>query len=237
MFFCGQIIIMNTKLSVHILGKGRFGTLLESLLQKHFANSIQLIESLIDADVVVPCVPISAFEEVIMSINDKLKPGAIVIDVCSVKMLPVEIMVKHLRQDIEIVATHPIFGPDSAKNGLEELPLVLWPVRISDQKFKVLCEECKKLGLKTIVMSPEEHDKKVAHSQAFAHLIAKVMKIMQLEESSIDTKSFKNLLGVKDTLGNDTEQLFIDMQTKNPFAKIMRENTKRTLEDIEKMLI
>src|SRR5206468_766919 len=65
-------------------------------------------------DLVIPCVPIAAFEAAIKDMRRHLRPDALVVDVCSVKQHPVRVMKRLLPKSVEILATHPNFGPDSA---------------------------------------------------------------------------------------------------------------------------
>ena len=43
-----------------------------------------------------------------------LKENAVIVDVCSVKEYPVQWMRELLPANVSILATHPMFGPDSA---------------------------------------------------------------------------------------------------------------------------
>lgn len=222
-------------MKVKIIGMGRFGTLLSQILTKNF-KEVELIDTLEEADVVFPCVPIRAFEEVIREISPKLKKGAIVIDVCSVKVYPVKIMKKHLPKDVQIIATHPLFGPDSAKNGLVGLPLVIWPVRISKFKFNKILTMAKSLKLSVHIMSPEEHDKITAYSQIYTHLIGRIGQEIKIKRSEIDTLGFQRLFSVQEQVVNDTEELFFDMNQYNSYAPKMRKKVLNALWEVEKRL-
>ncbi|HEX4047336.1 MAG TPA: prephenate dehydrogenase/arogenate dehydrogenase family protein, partial [Elusimicrobiota bacterium] len=110
-----------------LIGFGRIGR----LLAKHFARDAKIFVSdvKLDAravralgatpatlaqacaqDVVVLCVPMAAFEGVARSIKGLLKPGALVVDVCSVKEHPVRVMKRCLPKNVGLLATHPNFG-------------------------------------------------------------------------------------------------------------------------------
>jgi len=214
---------------------GRFGTLLFNIIKKNFPEAL-LVEKIEEADVIFPCVPIRAFEAVIKEIAPKLKSGALVIDVCSVKVHPVKVMLKHLPENIDIVASHPLFGPDSARDGLKNLPLVLWPVRIDRKKFNKIVKTAKKFGLSVHIMSPEEHDRITAFSQLYTHLIGRIGQELKIKRSPIDTLGFKRLFSVQDQVTNDTEELFFDMNRFNTFAPKMRKKVLVALVEVEKML-
>jgi len=244
---------------IGIIGFGRFGELLYNMLEK-FAESSKVLNlqfevrvysskyaidnkkffSLEDiasqSDVIIPCVPISNFKETIQQIAPKIKPGSLVIDVCSVKVHPVEVMKEFLDKDIDILATHPMFGPDSTKNGtfFEGLKFIYYPVRIKDlDRVNLLLNLLDKLGLEIIEMTPDEHDKQAAYTHAFAFLIGKIGILMDVKQNQISTKGFEGILYNQMAVENDTSQLFDDMMTYNPYTKQMRADFKAALEKIE----
>lgn len=244
------------KITVGIIGLGRFGSLVVQILSDKFKNveikvftrsekhlkrncnfSFVSLEEAAGCDVVIPCVPVSEFEGIIRDIRDHLQTGALLFEVCTVKTHSVKIMERILPKNINIVASHPLFGPDSAKNGLKSLKIVLWKVRISDKKFEKIKEFCENLGLQVLEMSPEKHDKLLAFSQGFAHLIGRVMEHANINSTPINTASFNQLLRVKQFVVNDSFQLFNDMHQFNPFSKKMRRQVKKSLEDLEQSLI
>lgn len=199
---------------------GRFGALLSQILTNNFKD-IKLVDSVEEADVVFPCVPIRAFEEVIKDISPKLKKGALVIDVCSVKVYPVRIMKKYLK-DVEIIATHPLFGPDSAKEGLENLQIMMFNVSASGKAFNKFKKYCRGLKLNVLEMTPEEHDRYMAYSQAYTHFVGRIGQELKLKKTPIDTIGFQQTLKIQQYVVNDSEELFVDMHKFNPYSARMR---------------
>ena len=184
---------------VGVIGYGRFGRFVVQILKSKFKNTHVLVSSrrreklgidrgvefaslddVCSSDVVIPCVSISAFEEVIKAICGKIKPGSLLVDVCSVKIYPVEVMTRYIPDNVEILATHPAFGPDSAKRGLRDLKIILHNVRIPPSKFARIVQSCQDIGLKVIEMSPEKHDELMAFSLAYAHLVGRIGERMSL---------------------------------------------------------
>jgi prephenate dehydrogenase len=247
--------------TIALIGYGRFGAFLAQLLLKHTPCNIVVItrqkppqlqnsrltfgtwKNLATADVIIPTVAMSAFEEVIKKIAPLAKPGAIVIDVCSVKCWPVEVMLNHLPTTVSILATHPMFGPDShAKNhGLLNLPIMLHPVRIADDMYQALKQWCLSLGLNVIELTPTEHDQYAAFTQAYSFLIGTITKRMQLQKTPIDTWWHTLLMEQSTAITSDSAQLFLDIQTKNPYATLMRQRfadvTKQLLTEIDQNLV
>ena len=240
------------KIRVGVIGFGRFGKLVARILASKFegvqilvfarrrkklgiSGSIEFanLDKVCNCDVIIPCVPISAFEEVIKSVCRKVKRGALLIDVCSVKVYPVEVMRKYIPANVEVLATHPTFGPDSIKGGLKGLAIVLYGVRISPSRLAEVKQGCQDIGLKVIEMSPQEHDKLMAFSLAYTHLIGRIGERIQVRNATIGTRGFAQLLKVQGYVVNDTFKLFRDVQNFNPYAKEMRAQVRQALNKIE----
>jgi prephenate dehydrogenase len=124
--------------NVGIVGYGRFGRLWGNLLapQHHIRATdilpqpeIELIglpELCAASETIFLCVPINQVERVIHDIAPHLKPGTTVFDTCSVKVHPANVLGTQLgsRDDLTLIASHPMFGPDSAAKGVAGLPMV-----------------------------------------------------------------------------------------------------------------
>ncbi len=80
-------------------------------------------------------------------------------------------MKRLLPRFVEILGTHPLFGPDSARNGIRGLKIVLCPVRCRRvSKIKAWLEG---KGLEVIVTTPARHDVEMARTQALFHFLAR----------------------------------------------------------------
>ncbi|MFC2047083.1 prephenate dehydrogenase/arogenate dehydrogenase family protein, partial [Chloroflexota bacterium] len=138
--------------------------------------------------------------------------------------------------NVEILATHPTFGPDSTRGGLWGLTMVVHKTRISPTRFVRVRQSCLDIGLRVIEMSPQEHDKLMAFSLAYTHLIGRIGERMNIKNTTIDTRGFAQLLKVQGYVVNDTLQLFRDVQKFNPYAKEMRAQVHQVLNKIEEEL-
>ena len=180
------------------------------------------LEETASRDLVIISVPINKFEDTLEKINHLVKPGALVLDVCSVKILPSKMMKEKLRKDVEIIATHPLFGPQSGANGIKGLKIVLCPIRT--KRLKSVKEFLEKaLELKVIVTTPEEHDRSMATAACLSHFIGRSLINLGIEEQEISEPSFSNLINLKNMLKEDSLELFRDIQAMNPFAHETRE--------------
>ena len=238
---------------VGIIGFGRFGALLADILCNDFqvycydikaniqSNNKNIIfsplEKVAKCDLLFFSVPIVFFEKSIRNVIPYISDDTIVLDVLSVKSYSYRIMSKYLPKHIQILPTHPMFGPDSVKNGIKGLPFILCPVdETSDVTLNFIREYLKRLGFKVIEMSCEEHDKITAYSLCTTQLIGRIMDGIGIKHSDIGTENFKNLLKMKETAINDSFELFAGLQIYNPFAKEMREKLKHEMENIEILL-
>lgn len=240
-------------MTIGIIGFSRFGQLLASILKPYAqvlvwnrsdesAKASQLgikwttLEEVCQADWIFVAVAISATEEIIKKIAPLLKKGSLVMDVCSVKVYPSQWLEKYISKDNEIMATHPMFGPDSAKNGTKDLQWILCPLRIGDKTLNQVKEVLNKLEVKIIETTPDEHDKQAAISLSLVHFAGRGLEEFGFKEQEIKTLGFERLLKVMETVTNDSFQLFLDMQNFNPYAKEARERFIESLKNVDKKI-
>lgn len=231
---------MPKKLTFGIIGLGRFGALWARCLGRLGRVVVcgrksppALFKKAIAADILFLAVPISQMEKCCRQIAPFLGLQTIVADVCSVKEYPAKIMRRVLPDTQPIIATHPLFGPDSvARLGLPGQKIVVSYLRVST-KQKVLFESIfKTLKLKIIHATPEEHDRQMARSQALVHFIGRGLQHLNLQPQDISTPDYQFLLRMNDMVNHDTKQLFLDMQSYNRFAKNIRQ---KFLYDLKKI--
>jgi prephenate dehydrogenase len=132
-------------------------------------------------------------------------------------MLPARWMSELLPAHADLVATHPLFGPQSARNGLAGLRFVVCPVR--GRRHRQVAAFGRRLGLKVTVTTPEEHDREMAYVQALTHLIGRSLVNMGIPDEQLKTQSYQHLLDLCGLIGADTFELFTAIQTQNPFAR------------------
>jgi prephenate dehydrogenase len=182
--------------------------------------------------VVFFCVTISSFEEVLARTAPRIPPGTLVLDTCSVKSHPAAAMRQLLPPTVSALATHPMFGPDSASEGLAGLPMVLCPVRLDDGVLDRWRRFFSSMGLAVEVMDPDEHDRQAAFTQGVTHYLGRVLKDLGVGPSAIATVGYQRLLEIVDQTCNDPWQLFLDLQRYNPHTREMRERLRRSLETV-----
>lgn len=236
---------------VGIIGLGRFGRFWAQFLSRDFdvvgtsrrdipdlpaAVKQVPLEEIGTVDTVFLCVSISSLESVLPRLTPQLRAGQTVIDTCSVKTYPVEQMIRFLPESVHIIASHPMFGPDSAEERADRLPIITHPVRIPDSDYTSWRERFYSLGLRVIELTPEEHDLEAAYTQGITHYIGRILAEMDLRPSPIATLGYKRLLQVMEQTCNDPVQLFRDLQRYNPYTREMRDTLQRARESTEEMI-
>lgn len=220
---------------IGLIGFGRLGRLLTKYLAQDF--HVHVYDTRLDAEavralgaipcdlaeacaqpIVLPLVPMSAFEALLQQMAPLLQPAALVVDACSVKQLPVEWMLAHLPASVQILGTHPMFGPDSAAETVFGAKLVLTPVRIDPERYRQITLYLTKHGIKLIETTPEDHDRQISRSLFLAHYLGRTLLEFGAQPLEIDTKGYRRLMKILLTVENDSIQLFEDMYRYNPYA-------------------
>ena len=211
---------------VAIVGFGRFGKTLFRLLKDDFELVIvgrDNPQDIAKAEVVFYCVPISSFESVIKSHKKFFRDDHLLIDVLSVKVHPAGVLKSHLKgKKTQAILTHPMFGPDSSKNGFSGLPMIMDKFKADKKNFDFWKKFFIRKGLRVVEMSAKEHDRLAANSQGVTHFIGRILGELKFAPTSIDSLGAKKLQEVMGQTCNDTWELFMDLQNFNPFTKSMR---------------
>lgn len=244
--------------TVGIIGYGRFGQFFAELLKEthsilvtdktDIANKAQVnghevvsLEEICQrANALFICVPINQIEAIVKALKPHLKPGTIVFDTCSVKVHPAEMMQNNLGmlEGIDLVATHPMFGPDSvAANGLEGLPIAIWPLLSQSQKYVRWRTYFEERGIRIVEITPDEHDRLAADTQGLTHYIGRILGEMHLQRTRIDTTGYDIMRSLTEQTNNDSWELFRDLQNYNPYTKDMRLKLETALDTVYGALI
>lgn len=239
------------RLEFGIVGYGRFGRLLTRALapRGRVAVSdlvpIQLDASEIDAGIealtlrevararlVLLTVPIRALEATIRELVPHLRRGTIVADTASVKVWPARWLLSHLPSEIEVVASHPLFGPDSARHGIRGCKLFLAPLRLRHPR--ALRRFLEALGLEVIAATPEEHDREMAETQALTHWLGRGLEEFGAGPRRLDTLGYRRLLEILEYVRHDSIELFQDLERLNPYAEEARARFLAKLEALHR---
>lgn len=235
-----------------IIGFGNFGQFMVKHLKPFFDISVYdnrnivtiakklkvksaSLSQVASKDIVILCVPVQYLEKVLKQIRNNVKPGSLIIDVASVKMKPVQLMKKHLPSSVEIIGTHPLFGPYSGRKNIKNLKIVICPVRTKKlSNFKKFLTQ--KLQLKVLQKTPQEHDQNMAYVQALSFFIGKSLSELKIPTSKLNTATYEHLIYLKNIVESDSPDLFTTIQKENPYAKKVRQQFIKALRKVGKDL-
>jgi len=149
----------------------------ETALALGLVDTIESLEAALPkADLVVMAIPVNALAQVLPSVLDGISANAVVIDAGSTKALICRAVAGHSRRS-QFVAAHPIAGtensgPTAAHNGLfrNKTNIICERDRSSEAALAVAARVFEALGMNTIYMEPEEHDKHVAYVSHLSHV-------------------------------------------------------------------
>jgi len=153
----GQFIAKSFAKYGHVIGTSRtdYTQIADEIGAKYIPLSD--LESFVveeDLDVIVLAISIVSFEE---TVRDNLVPHLqkrmeikgddscpLIVDVASVKEHPRNILIEHLPEECDILSTHPMFGPDSARDGWHGQTFVYEKTRVNKVLLEPEIEEQKK---------------------------------------------------------------------------------------------
>ncbi|MGP8337337.1 MAG: prephenate dehydrogenase [Methanosarcinaceae archaeon] len=124
--------------------------------------------AIVKSDIVVVSVPIDITEKVIAETAPKMKDGSLLMDLTSLKARPIEAMKKYAPPGVEILGTHPMFGPSVP--GLQGQIVIMTPVAgRCDRWFSIIRALFEENGAHIEVIGAKEHDRFVSVIQGLTH--------------------------------------------------------------------
>ena len=241
----------SDKLKIAIVGFGNFGQFLAKTIvrQGHtvlshsrvdhsdaarklgvsfFSDPDDLAEE--HPEVILLCTSVISTESVLRSLPlQRLKRNTLVVDVLSVKEFPKSLMLELLPPDFDVICSHPMFGPESGAKGWNELFFVYEKVRIGSDESRVSrCEKFLSIfereGCRMVEMSCVDHDRYAAESQFITHTVGRVLNMLMLESTPINTKGYETLLDLVKNTAADSFDLYygLFMYNKNAMEMIER---------------
>ncbi len=219
-----------------LIGAGAFGEFCLPYLTRHFEVTVAdsgghlpwlaeehwvrvgEIEAAARHDIVVLAVPLDALPTVARRIAPLLRPGALVLDVCSLKVEPLWVLRSILPRHVRVVGTHPLFGPQSGRDGIAGLAVAICA---DDARLGTLVARFlrQRFGLVARPMSAEQHDREMAQVQALTHLVARMVLAMDLGPVAQTTTAYDHLMRLVEVLRHDSDELFRAIIERNPYAR------------------
>jgi cyclohexadieny/prephenate dehydrogenase len=131
------------------------------------------------ADLVVVCTPVSAYAALAEAIGPKLKRGAILSDVGSVKQAALDAFAPHLRKGVHLVPGHPVAGTEHSgpEAGFAALFAGRWciltpPPGAAPAAVDRIAALWQRAGMQVVTMEATHHDRVLAITSHVPHLIA-----------------------------------------------------------------
>lgn len=174
-------------------------------------------EAFEDIDIVLLSVPIAVTGRVIEQVGPELHPGSLLMDITSVKRMPIALMEKWTTEGVEILGTHPLFGP-SAKS-MRGQPVIFVPVR-RGPLYERIYELFVTNGARIEFLTAAEHDELFGVIQGLTHFILFSLGIT-LQELDFDiersrkfmTPMYEILIDFMGRLLHQDPQLYAEIQT------------------------
>lgn len=221
---------------IGIVGLGAFGRFMARHLAPHFEllghdpaaeaapPGVRLapLDEVAACPVVILATPVAVMAETARAIAPLVTPGAVVMDVGSVKVKPAQALRDHLPESVDLVGLHPLFGPQSGRDGVAGLKIAVCPVRGARAAWRTAAFCRRALGLKVFVVSPEDHDREAAVVQGLTHMIAKVLLAMEPLPTRMTTASFERLMQGVDMVRHDSPAVFAAIGRDNPYSAEVR---------------
>ncbi len=177
-------------------------------------------EAVSDADQIFLCVSIDAIEEVVKIISPVMREGQVIMDIASIKEVPVKTMHEYIKT-ATVLGTHPVFGPGS--HGLKNKAYVLTPTTPQEkafaEKFKAWLEREK---ANVFVMTPKKHDELMSVVLGLPHFIGLVACETLLEQKNLpETKkvagtTYRMLFTLAEATALETADLYANLQANLP---------------------
>ena len=179
-----------------------------------------------NADCVVISLPIAVFEATAKELKGSLRKGQLVVDITSVKVMPVEAMHRQFT-DCLVLGAHPVFGPGAS--GLKGHNVVLTPTTVNET---ALAEQARrfleKRGARVELMAPAEHDRRMAVVLGLAHYIAIVSGDTLLSQENlagmemVSGVTFRVLMTMISSVLSEDPSLYASIQTHLPELPLLQ---------------
>jgi prephenate dehydrogenase len=127
-----------------------------------------LMAEVSESDIVLLSVPIMETAKVVEELAPRMKPGSLLMDVTSLKSEPMRAMMRWAPEGVEVLGTHPMFGPTIPT--IRGQTVILVPAQGRCDAWLTPMEEIfRKDGARVEVLGAEEHDHIMAVVQALTH--------------------------------------------------------------------
>ena len=132
-----------------------------TIIYENITNCVQ------GADLVLVCVPTKTTPLMIQECASKMKPGAILAEISSVKQ-QTSMALKKISSKIKPLCIHPMFGP--GRKDLKQMKILLIPVRNEENELKILNEIFEE-AIVVVIPNAKIHDELIGVVLGLTHYI------------------------------------------------------------------
>lgn len=173
-------------------------------------------------DLVVLAVPIAATVEVARKVGPSVRPGACLMDITSLKRQPLAAMLASTPETVEVVGTHPMFGPHGLDFDRQKVVLCRGRGEVGFARVKKLYET---FGAETIEATAEEHDAQMALIQVLIHektmVLGSVLERLKADlgrSLQFASPIYRTELAMVGRIFSQRAELYADILTRNDEA-------------------
>ncbi len=177
-------------------------------------------EAMRGAELVIISVTVQNFARVVGEIGKYASKGQRVMDITSVKVMPVGVMHRHMRR-ATILGTHPMFGPLAKPEGQN---FVLTPTNGAERRFaSQLGAYLRASGFNVVVMTPKKHDAIIGRVLSLTHFVgfvtADTWKELGMHRlTGTSSTSFMFLRSFVNSIVDSSPELYSYLQANVPTA-------------------
>jgi len=171
-------------------------------------------------DIVIVAVPIAVTVRVIEEVAPHMREGSCLCDVTSVKCAPVEAMLRAAPPTVDVVGTHPIFGPSGDDMDRQKVVFCAGRGERGRARVRGLFEA---FGAEILETSPEEHDAQMALIQVLVHEKTMVLgSVLQRLKADLPrslhfaSPIYRTELAMIGRMYSQNAELYADILTSNP---------------------
>lgn len=231
--------LKEKKLTVTITGR-------DSLAGKSAAKSMGAFytpdnqKAASEADVVILSVPIESTAKIIKELAPLMKKGSLLMDVTSIKEEPSLLMEKYAPEGVEVLPTHPMFGPRI--RSLEGQVVVLTPLK-KGKWFPQVFDFLESEKIRVLSTTPEIHDRMMSVVQGLTHFtyisIAATLKRLDVdlkESRKFSSPIYSLMLDMIARIVAQNPYLCYAIQTQNPHIRETHQAFLETFQELKGMI-
>ncbi|KAM0915273.1 hypothetical protein ACQ4PT_010941 [Festuca glaucescens] len=239
----GQFLARTFARQGHTLlahSRSDYSSVAASLGASYFQDPHDLCEC--HPDVVLLATSILSAEAVLRTLPlHRLRRNTLFVDVLSVKEFPKNLLLTSLPEDFDVICTHPMFGPESARDGWDGLPFVFDKVRVGDcparrARADIFLNIFEREGCRMVEMPCADHDAHAAETQFLTHTVGRMLATLDLRPTPIDTKGYETLLRLVDNTCSDSFDLYNGLFMYNKNSTELLNRLESAMDSVKKRL-